>query len=359
MRDEDGPGQTHRVDAVEPSAPWEPSPPELTTVGPDFAVVHEGTEVRRYDDLEPDTVCEIEGFSFRTLPAPGELLCRFATVNDVHFGEIECGVLEGIDLGPVFRSPAGADPYPEVMNRGAVEEIQAIAPMAVVAKGDLTDGGSLDAFARFEEVYGGAFGDRLVTVRGNHDAKPGATFGAVPFQDVVLPGVRLAVLDTSVQDEAGGALSTEQLTWLDDLAAASTEPVIVLGHHHPWSPDSAERPGAYFGVNPPDSERLVEVVARRPSIVGYLAGHTHRNRLRTFTATGDVPWVEVSCVKDYPGAWAEYRVHAGGIVQILHRISTPEALAWTEQTRHMFAGTYHDYAFGSLHDRCFAFPSRR
>lgn len=337
----------------------EQSPPELTTVGPDFAVVHEGTSVRHYDGLAPDTDYDLAGFSFRTLPAPGELLCRFATVNDVHFGEVECGVLDGMDLGPVFRTPPGEEPYPDVMNRGAVAEIEATAPMAVIAKGDLTTTASLDEFARFEEVYGGTFGDRLVTVRGNHDAKTGATFGAVSFQDVALPGVRLAVLDTSIENEAGGALDGEQLAWLDDLAGASTEPVMVFGHHHIWSPDSNERPDAYFGVNPADSELLVALVARRKSIVGYLAGHTHRNRVRTFSATGDVPWGEVSCVKDYPGAWAEYRVYAGGITQIFHRVSTPEALAWTEQTRHMFAGTYHDYAFGGLADRCFAFSTRR
>ena len=44
----------------------------------------------------------VEGFSFRTLPAPGELLATFATVNDVHFGETECGVIDGSDLGPTF-----------------------------------------------------------------------------------------------------------------------------------------------------------------------------------------------------------------------------------------------------------------
>ena len=31
-------------------------PPALTTVGPRFAVVHEGGRVRRYDDLAPDTI---------------------------------------------------------------------------------------------------------------------------------------------------------------------------------------------------------------------------------------------------------------------------------------------------------------
>jgi Icc protein len=48
-------------------------------------------------------------------------------------------------------------------------------------------------------------------------------------------------------------------------------------------------------------------------------------------------------------------VHERGILQIHHRISSPEALAWTERTKHMYAGLYHDYAFGSLADRCFVF----
>ena len=92
-------------------------------------------------------------------------------------------------------------------------------------------------------------------------------------------------------------------------------------------------PTTYFGINPDDSERLVAVFARRPSLVGYFAGHTHRNRVRRFAATGAVPWVEVACVKDFPGTWAEYRVFEGGIIQVHRRISTPEALAWSERCR--------------------------
>ena len=87
---------------------------------------------------------------------------------------------------------------------------------------------------------------------------------------------------------------------------------------------------------------------------GAAAGHTHRNRVRRFPATGDRPWIEVACVKDYPGTWAEYRVFDGGVLQVHRRISTPEALDWTEKTRHMFAGMYADYAFGALDERCFA-----
>ena len=67
----------------------------------------------------------------------------------------------------------------------------------------------------------------------------------------------------------------------------------------------------------------------------------------------DIPIVEIACVKDYPGAWAEYRVHEGGYVQLTRRIDAPDAMAWTEKTRAMFAGLYRDYALGQLNDRCF------
>ncbi len=75
--------------------------------------------------------------------------------------------------------------------------------------------------------------------------------------------------------------------------------------------------------------------------------------MRHFSATGTIPYVEVACVKDFPGTWAEYRVYEGGVIQVHRRISTPEALAWTNKTRAMFAGFYETYAFGALSDRCF------
>ncbi|MDQ4071201.1 MAG: hypothetical protein M3203_17290, partial [Actinomycetota bacterium] len=112
------------------------------------------------------------------------------------------------------------------------------------------------------------------------------------------------------------------------------------------------------GINSDDSDRLVELFARRPALTGYFAGHTHRNLVRRLPATGDVPWAEVGATKDYPGVWAEYRVHEGGIMQVVHRISSPEALSWTDRTREMFGGLYPSYSFGSLADRCFVLPSR-
>jgi 3',5'-cyclic AMP phosphodiesterase CpdA len=326
---------------------------ELTTVADDEAVIHDGTTVRRYEGLTPDTDYELDGFAFHTLPQLGERLATFATVNDVHFGETECGVIEGLDIGPVFTADDGEEPYPEVMNRAAIAEMVAIDPDVVVVKGDLTCNGTVEEYDWFRAAYLDTFDERLVHVRGNHDGYFGGTFGAHATQRVDLPGVTLAVLDTTNPGHTPGRVTTEQLEWLDDLAGGADRPVLLFGHHHPWSPDSSERPHSYFGILPDDSERLVEVVARHPGILGYFAGHTHRNRVRRFSATGERPWAEVACVKDYPGTWAEYRVFEGGVLQVHRRVSSPEALTWTEQTRDMYAGTYAAYALGSLTDRCF------
>jgi 3',5'-cyclic AMP phosphodiesterase CpdA len=332
---------------------------ELTTVASREAIVHVGTETRSHHGLTPDTDHVLDGFACRTLPEPGELLCRFAAVNDVHFGEVECGRLhDDPGAGPVFRAVPGDDPYPEVMNRGAIGEMAAIDPAAVLVKGDLTATGARAEYERFLSFYEPAFGDRLFHVRGNHDTSSGETFAATPTAEVALPGARVALLDTSVPGRASGSLTVEQVDWLDALAADSDRPVLVFGHHHVWNPGSDHRSDSYYGIHPDASEQLVAVVARRASILGYFAGHTHRNRVRRLAATGEVPWVEVSCTKDYPGGWAEYRVYDGGALQVFHRISTPEALAWSEKTRHMFSGTYAEYAFGSIHDRCFAIALR-
>ena len=328
--------------------------PEVTTVADDEVTLHVGAQVHRHTGLEPDCNYDFDGVAARTLSRPaGERLATVTTVNDVHFGEIRCGDFDGFDMGPVLEVEPGEPPYPETMNGGAIAEMAAIGPDAVVVKGDLTADGTDAEYESFLSFYEPAFGDRLWHVRGNHDAYRDQSYAATSTQEVELPGVRLAIVDTTLPGRSGGRLTTDQADWLDELAARSDRPVLVFGHHHVWNPDSSSRPDSYFGVNPDDSERLVDLVARRRSIVGYFAGHTHRNRVRRFAPTGDVPWVEVASVKDFPGSWAEYRVFEGGILQIHRRVSSPEALAWTERTRAMFGGLYPAYSFGELDDRCF------
>ncbi|MGO9875310.1 MAG: metallophosphoesterase [Acidimicrobiia bacterium] len=358
---------------------------ELFTIGPDEIVVtfrtdddtavttsaddHEVVTNGRYHSarltgLEPQTDyrLRVDGAPptallpgrVATLARPaGPALATFATVNDVHFGEVECGRLgTPEELGPILRAAPGADPYPNVMNAGAIAEIEAFDPDAVLVKGDLTDRGTDEEYQAFLDAYS-QLGVRMHHVRGNHDAMITDTIATNAPMTVDLPGATLAVLDTVRPGSEHGCIAGDQLAWLEELACASTVPVLVFGHHHPWDPSSSERNDHYFGINPNDSEALCEVITRCESIAGYFAGHTHRNRVRHFDAARRVPIVEVACVKDYPGVWAEYRVYEGGYTQLVRRIAAPAAMAWTELTRTMFGGLYRDYALGAQPDRCF------
>jgi 3',5'-cyclic AMP phosphodiesterase CpdA len=336
---------------------------EITTVADDLVVVHHpldggGARAERFTDLAPDAVHTIAGVEVRTLARPaGELLCRFGTVNDVHFGETECGRIDDHPGGPIQRALPGERPYPEVMNGAAGDEMLAADLAAVVVKGDLSVDGRPEEWAAFEACYRGRFGDRLHVVRGNHDSYHDQTDYAGD-QWIDLPGVSIALLDTAIPTHTTGDLDAEQLDWLDTHAAASDRPVIVMGHHQQWI--GTNRSDDYFGLHPDASDALDTVIARRPAIVAYTAGHTHRHRVRTMTLSG-VPSIEIGCVKDFPGTWAEYRVFEGGILQVVHRVSSPEALRWSERCRHLytdFGVDYQTYALGTLADRCLAIALR-
>ena len=338
-------------------------PLEIATVADDEAVVFDGLAATRYRGLQPDRDQRAGEVTVRTLARPpGERLATVATVNDVHFGETRCGYVAGSDIGPVLAVEPGDDPYPLVMNRAAIDEIRALGPDAVVAKGDLTATGTAQEFEQFCLAYGAAFGDRLIVTRGNHDnPKVPSGMPTIPAcQEVALEGVTLAVLDTSRPGAVGGEVDAAQAEWLDELGARADRPVMVFGHH----PLAVEEPRlelvfgrnalAGSGLTPESAARLSDVVVRRPAIVGYFAGHTHRNKRRRLTATGDFPWVEVACVKDFPGSWAEYRVFEGGILQVHRRIAGPrKAIEWSERCRALYAGLYPRYAWGALADRCF------
>lgn len=366
-----------------------PVEPELVTVGPDEVVVtaasgpddvlvtrigdHEietrgPVHVVRVTGLEPDTeyplsVVDVDPHPYlppvvRTLPRPpGALVATIATANDVHFGEVRCGVTgdpEQDAKGPIFMAEPGDPPYPQVMNAAVIAEMRALGPDAVIVKGDLTSQGTPEEYAEFLAAYG-ALGDVMHHVRGNHDAMldPEMALEDAPYA-VDVNGVTLAVLDTTIPGTDSGTISADQLEWLDDLASSTTGPVLAFGHHPVFDVEQGIRTGRpSFGIQPDESERLVDLVARHENLVGYSAGHTHRNRVRRFERARRVPFGEVGATKDYPGAWAEYRCYEGGYTHVVRRVTEPRAFAWAEKTRAMYEGAYRDYALGDLHDRCY------
>jgi 3',5'-cyclic-AMP phosphodiesterase len=327
---------------------------EVATEGPFHDV--------RIGGLDPATTydLEVEGAvsdgrwlpaQVRTLARPhGRLLATVATANDVHFGETECGKTgdPATDaIGPVLHSELGELPYPETMNGAIVDEMLVLDPEVVVVKGDLTDTGRAEEYQSFLDCYG-RLGERMHHVRGNHDAirDPQMAREGAPYA-IVLDGVTLAVLDTTVPGWVGGGLDSEQRGWLDELARDTPDPVLVFAHHPAFNHDPN------YGLSAEDHVALLDVVARRENIVGYLAGHTHSNHVVRDPRGRGVPCVEVACAKDYPGAWAEYRIHEGGYTQVMRRVAAPAAREWSERARHMIQGIYRDLVLGGIDDRCF------
>ena len=326
---------------------------EVTTAGPFHTAVVRG--------LDPDTeyAIRVEGavnddrwlpLNARTLRKPtGRLLATIATANDVHFGETECGKTgdAAVDaIGPVLRAAPGDPPYPEVMGSAVVAEMLALDPDAVVVKGDLTDSGREEEYAAFLECYG-RLGDRMYHVRGNHDAMrdPKLARNDAPFV-VVVNGVTLVVLDTVVPGRCGGALDAAQRDFVEQVANTTSGPVLLFAHHPAFHWDTDYR------IDAPDADALVDVLARHPNVVASFAGHTHSNRVVRDARVPEVPFAEVNCAKDFPGAWAEYRVYEGGLTQVLRRVQRPDARAWSERARHMIQGYYRDLVLGAIDDRC-------
>ena len=207
---------------------------EVTTVADDLVVIHDGLTVYRYDGLTPAMSYTFNGLEVTTLTRPhGELLSTFATVNDVHFGELECGRIDNDPKGPIQRAQPGEPPYPETMNRSAVAEISALNPQHVFVKGDLTCIGSDEEFVAFENCYG-QFGDKLHVIRGNHDSYLGQ-HKYDEDQWIEMPGICVALMDTAIPTETTGDIATGQLTWLAEHAASTQLPVLVMGHHQQWT----------------------------------------------------------------------------------------------------------------------------
>jgi predicted phosphodiesterase len=327
---------------------------ELVAVGPTSAELFIDGVVRTEIDLAPSTDYVIDGVELRTLDSVGEIRSVVTTVNDVHFGETECGRIDGVAVA-AFRVEPGEIPYPELMSAAVVADMAGRQPDAVIVKGDLTSEGTTSEYADFLRCYESAFGDRLTHVRGNHDSYHGGTFANWPVQIRDVPGLRIVLLDTARDQSAGGFVSADQIDATVEAVRASTDTVIVMGHHPMFSPGHDQVASAP-GINAEDSAALVAALAPLAHVVAYVAGHTHR--CRRYDQAG-IAMVEVACVKDFPGAWAEYLVGTTGIAQVVHRASGSAAVAWAEKTRTMFDGYYGTYVMDELKHRCFTLPLNR
>jgi predicted phosphodiesterase len=332
-----------------------------------------------FDGLEPDTTYAVEAtglrlgpvrFEVRTLaPPPGAELYRFATISDIHVG------MDYFDVGRRMVDDAPPeDLHPLRCTRAALRELEAWGAQRVVLKGDVTEQGlpsqwraaagllrttdlpvevcvgNHDRWTAESAAHAARDGDETPV-----DADEGAALAGIDLhRDVTwvdAPGVRLVLVETPLPGRHLGAIGPART---DATAAALRDaPSAVLLLHHQlqttpvptyWPPGVPRRDAARFLA-------AVRAAGRGRTLI--TSGHTHRHRRHDL---GGVVATEVGSTKDYPGTWAGYAVHEGGIRQVVRRIEAPDCVAWLERTRAAALGRWGRWSPGTLDDRCFSHP---
>lgn len=159
------------------------------------------------------------------------------------------------------------------------------APDAVLATGDLVDGGSTAEYRHLREVLR-PLTMPLYLIPGNHDDRAAlcAEFrdhaylprpGASVCYAVEQYPVRLLALDTVVPGADGGALDTAQLDWLEaQLAAVPHMPTLIFMHHPPFK--TGIRCMDEIGLTAVSAARLGEIISRHRQVECITCGHVHR-----------------------------------------------------------------------------------
>jgi len=305
-------------------------------------------------------------------PPPGPELFRFATVSDMHLGEDRFGYRRTI-----LEDPPAPEVYSVRATRAAFDELKAWGAQLLVVKGDVTESGQPDQWATFGALLQDLDRPALGTP-GNHDGiedleptgwrhavEPGrrieprtaitpseglrrvglGSADRVQVRDE--PGIRIVVVDTTIAHHRDGQIAVAT----DDVVAAIAEsdrPVWIGLHHQLMALPFA----TYLPVGIPSDEAvrfLDRAVAARPDLL-ITSGHTHRNRRRSH---GPAIITEVGSPKDYPGVWAGYVVHEGGIRQVVRRVAAPDVLAWTDRSARAAHGLWGTWSPGRLDERCF------
>jgi 3',5'-cyclic AMP phosphodiesterase CpdA len=177
---------------------------------------------------------------------------------------------------------SGIDQLANLERTLALIEASAVRPEALILTGDLVNSGDAPSYRLLRErvqPFAELLGARVVYLPGNHDER--AVFrqcllDAQPSGDPIdqvawLGGLRIVALDTTVPGEEHGALSDQQLSWLEsELAAPAPDGTIVALHHPPVSSPIASM--AAIALEAP--QRLHRVVDGT-DVTLIIAGHNH------------------------------------------------------------------------------------
>lgn len=318
------------------------------------------------DGLAPDTdyqiTIEVAGAqqrcSARTVsPPPGPELYRFATISDMHLGSDHFGaskrMLDRTDHPEPFALRSASNAVRAAVGWGAQH---------LVIKGDAAHHSRPEDFEMLGEFVDRHADISMSLLPGNHDndlrAMPlPATVGkrALPYQRGVshldVPGIRIVVGDTTITGVGSGTLSAIGDALLDAAGESPSDAAFVAVHQQLQvnDPNRYWPPGIPNDQSAPFLDRLDQA---RPGAV-VTSGHTHRNRSRLHKS---VLVTEVAATHHWPGVWAGYAVHEGGIRQVVRRIVDADIIGWHEYSKNAVGSLWGRYAPGTIEQRCIVHP---
>lgn len=277
--------------------------------------------------------------------ALGAEIGRFATINDLHIGEPAFGVL------PRLAEDRGrhASSYSVRAARAAIDEAVAWGAEAVVVKGDITWSGRPIQWEQAGQVLG-ACPVPLAAIVGNHDvpagSQPGRPWleasgaavvvdGEGPTATFEIAGVTAVLVHTATGP--GRTASIEPATAEAAATAANRAGRSIVFMHH-YIDRFAVATRFPRGVDHQSGDAFLRTLAsieHPPALVS--TGHSHRHR--RYRRHG-LEISEVGSTKDYPGVWAGYIVHEGGLRQTVHRIMEPTVVDWTDRTANTCLGLW-------------------
>jgi|GEM_PF-354346 len=178
-------------------------------------------------------------------------------------------------------------------------------PDAILVTGDITDSGKVEEYEQALSTLRSEV--PLWVLPGNHDDRGnlrevllGEPASAKPINRAVrLPGLTVALLDSTVPGEGGGELDDDTFAWLTDLLRATpTDDAVLVALHHPPAPMYNTVVDPIRLANP---KWLEQIVAAEHRILGVLAGHMHAMGISLF---GGKPLVVAPSVASLiGGAW--------------------------------------------------------
>ncbi|MDF2235089.1 metallophosphoesterase [Albimonas sp. CAU 1670] len=204
----------------------------------------------------------------------------FVHLTDLHISApaLEDETLFGDSEGALRRSLAEIarmDPRPEF----------------VVISGDLANRGEVESYRHLRAILDEAAPEvPVILALGNHDDRAGfaAAFperasGAGPYDhDLVVSGLHVIVLDSSIPTGVEGGWEPGQMDWLAArLDAHAGLPKLLVIHHPPMLDEAKGAAFPWKSLTLPATRALRETIAGR-DVVGILSGHIHLDRAESW-----------------------------------------------------------------------------